>query len=88
MGSVAAVEIARQLGWGKLTDDQARPGSEVELALFLATFAVVGSAGFWCYMKWLRVMTEVWYYLPWLTLLAITSELGSKSWAQRTPVRH
>jgi hypothetical protein len=88
VGSVAAVEIARQLSWSKLTDDQARPGSEVERALFLATFVVVGSAGFWWYMKWLRVMTQPWYYLPWLAVLAMTSELGSKSWAQRTPVRH
>jgi hypothetical protein len=88
VGSVAAVEIARHLGWRNLTTDQAKPGDEVERALFLATFFVVGSAGFWWYMKWLQVLTQVWYYLPWLALLAITADLGSKSWEERVPVRY
>jgi len=88
VGSLAAVEIARQLRWRNLTNREINAGDEVEHALFLATFFVVGSAGFWWYMKWLHVLTQAWDYLPWLTLLAITADLGSKPWEEREPARY
>ena len=44
---------------------------ERDLAIFLVVSAVTGTVGYLAYMLWLKVSTQVWYYLPPMGLLAV-----------------
>jgi len=64
----------------------------VDKALFLLGNMVVGTAGFWTYIRLTRLPTQVWYYLPFMTLLILCVELGGriaadiKPWFRWVPV--
>jgi hypothetical protein len=57
----------------------------IDRALFLPGNLVVGTAGFWMYIRLTRLPTQVWYYLPFMTLLAVCVELGSRIVAENKP---
>jgi len=48
----------------------------IDRALFLLGNAVVGTVGFWIYIRLTGLQTEVWYYLPFIALVAVTVEIG------------
>jgi len=56
--------------------------AKADLGWFLVGNLVVGSLGFWWYIRFLKVFTAVWYYLPYVALLSICIELGVDVWAQ------
>lgn len=62
-----------------------RDGGELshgnDLACFLLANLVIGTTAFWAYMHSLSVVTQVWYYLPLLALLAVTVDCASVLWA-------
>ena len=56
---------------------------DTDRATFLLSFAVLGTLGFWAYVQGLGVSTQQWYYLPLLTVLAVTADLTHSMWAMR-----
>ena len=66
------------------------PDLDTDRATFLLSFAVLGTLGFWAYVQGLGVSTQQWYYLPLLTLMAVTADLTHAMLAKRRseyPVR-
>jgi len=61
------------------------PDPQTEQAYFLLVFAAIGTIGFWSYMQFLGVSTQLWYYLPLLALLAVTADWTSDLWVRRNP---
>lgn len=57
--------------------------TDTDRATFLLSFAVLGTLGFWAYVQGLGVSTQQWYYLPLLTILAVTADLTHNMWATR-----
>jgi len=71
-----------------------RPGNSLEqtvdsqnLALFVPLFFLLGTTAVWSYLLMLGVSTQYWYHLPWLTILALTAELGTELWSRWQPQR-
>ena len=62
-------------------------GNPQDLALFVPLFFLLGTACVWSYLLMLGVSTQYWYHLPWLTILALTAELGTELWSRRQPER-
>ncbi|MBS0204203.1 MAG: hypothetical protein JSS49_14965 [Planctomycetes bacterium] len=75
VGLVGFCELLRRLYLWK-TRQSGQSAADQDVALFLPPFYWIGTIGFWYYMNFLGVQTAYWYHLPWLTLLAITLELG------------
>ena len=61
------------------------PSNHRDLAVFLLGNALVGTVGFWWYIRFVHVPTQVWYYLPFMTLLAVTVEMGAVLGATAKP---
>lgn len=84
IGLVAFVELVRRLSLFRSTQAE-QTVEDQNLALFLPPFFWIGTAGFWFYMYFLGVQTANWYHVPWLTLLAITTQLGMELWSRYRP---
>jgi hypothetical protein len=67
---VVALVAIRQ--WRRASDGP----DYVDQGLFLLGHVVVGTIGFWCYIRFTGVPTQVWYYLPLVTLLSLTVEFA------------
>ena len=79
IGLISVAGLVRQLTlWARR--DAGQLEAERELALFLPAFFWIGAVGFWGYMYFLGMGTTKWHHLPWLTLLAVTMQLGLKLW--------
>ena len=86
VGVVATREVYRRV----LSKDSAQPSqsqSDQNILIFMITFFWVGTCGFWLYLNFLDVHTQSWYYLPYLTLLAVTTDVGMQLWFQHQPER-
>jgi hypothetical protein len=86
VGLLGFSELLRQLFLAKRDQVTASTPNQ-DLVVFLPVFFWVGTAGFWFYMRFLGVQTANWYHLPWMALLAITTELGMRLWSQQQPER-
>lgn len=87
IGLLGFVEILARLN---LTGSApvAQTADELDLATFLPPFVWIGTAGFWFYMHFLGVPTQVWYYMPWLALLAVTADICLQLWSRRRQLDH
>ena len=62
------------------------PGDDAtRRAVFAATALVIATAGIFVYHRFLRVPTQIWYYLPLLALIAFCSDLVIPVWS-RSPI--
>ena len=82
VGLLGFSELLRQLFLAK-RDQATASTADQDLVVFLPIFFWVGTAGFWFYMRFLGVQTAKWYHLPWMALLAITTELGMGLWSRQ-----
>ena len=86
IGVVAVVElwrriVARNDGRSSLNE------ADQDLVVFLPVFFWIGSIGFWSYIRFLGVETANWYHIPWLALLAVSTELSMSLWLRNRPQR-
>ncbi len=77
--------LQRLFFWPAKRPEQTR--EDQDLVTFLVPFFWVGTTGFWFYMYFLGVQTAPWYHLPWMTLLAVTTELSMGLWFRQQPRR-
>lgn len=81
VGLVGVIHVLRQLN-PRSSEAMEQSDEEQNLALFLPPFFWIGTAGFWCYMGMLRVHTAYWYHLPFLALLAVTTDIQMDLWTR------
>ena len=84
IGLVGFIELLR-----RITGGNDKPFTEKsvdrDLVVFLPAFFWIGTIGFWFYMRFLGVQTANWYHIPWLALLALSTELGMDLWLRHRP---
>ncbi len=86
IGAIATREVYRRV-CSRTFNQRPQSESDQNLALFAMTFFWVSTVGFWWYMNFLGAHTANWYYMPYLTVLAVTTEIGIQLWLKRRPRR-
>jgi len=86
IGGVGFIELLRRIS-GRNANRSEESTIDRDLVAFLPAFFWIGTFGFWFYMRYLGVQTAHWYHIPWLALLALTTELGMGLWLRHHPQR-